>query len=220
MKKTIMLLTASLGLAAAPGAWAAVIFDTTTTPSPAGVSVGGSGQRRQAQSFRTGSTGSQLSSVLLGIGAGGVSGGGFSVSLYDAIGTSPYNPAFSALYTLSGEANPFAAGNYTYTGSYALDANTDYWIVFASTSGTYYNLKSTSAPSVGTSPYGSASRFLTTWQVYGAGNYLDMQVNADLSAVPEPSEWAAMSLGVLGVVWVAKRRFMPARSASSPMRAA
>jgi len=33
MKKTIMLLTASLGLAAAPGAWAAVIFDTTTSAS-------------------------------------------------------------------------------------------------------------------------------------------------------------------------------------------
>ena len=33
-----------------------------------------------------------------------------------------------------------------------------------------------------------------------------------LSAVPEPSEWAAISFGVLGVVWVAKRRFMPARA--------
>ena len=34
-----------------------------------------------------------------------------------------------------------------------------------------------------------------------------------LSAVPEPSEWAAISFGVLGFVWLAKRRFMPARSA-------
>ena len=211
MKKTIMLLTASLGLAAAPGAWAAVIFDTTTTPSPAGVSVGGSGQRRQAQSFRTGSTGSQLSSVLLGIGAGGVSGGGFSVSLYDAIGTSPYNPAFSALYTLSGEANPFAAGNYTYTGSYALAANTDYWIVLACTSGTYIELQSASAPSVGTSPYGRGSYYYSWAGGIYPGNNLDMQISS-LSAVPEPSEWAAISFGVLGVVWVAKRRFMPARA--------
>ena len=218
MKKTIMLLTASLGLAAAPGAWAAVIFDTTTTPSPAGVSVGGSGQRRQAQSFRTGSTGSQLSSVLLAFGTGGVSGGGFSVSLYNATGTSPHNPAFSPLLTLSGEANPYTAGNYTYTGSYALAANTDYWIVLACTTGTYNELKSDSAPSVGTSPYGRASNYYG-WTVYGEGNYLDMQIS-DLSAVPEPSEWAAISFGVLGIIWVAKRRFMPARSASSPMRAA
>ena len=37
-------------------------------------------------------------------------------------------------------------------------------------------------------------------------------INAgQMSAVPEPSEWAALSFGVLGVVWVAKRRFMPAR---------
>ena len=33
-----------------------------------------------------------------------------------------------------------------------------------------------------------------------------------LSAVPEPSEWAAISFGVLGLVYVAKRRFMPARA--------
>jgi hypothetical protein len=46
-----------------------------------------------------------------------------------------------------------------------------------------------------------------------------MQISS-LSAVPEPSEWAAISFGVLGIIWVAKRRFMPARSASSPMRAA
>jgi len=208
MKKTIMLLTASLGLAAAPGAWAAVIFDTTTSASLYTVTI--DSLRRTAQSFRTGSTGSQLSSVLLGIGTGGVSGGGFSVSLYNAIGTSPYNPAFSALYTLSGEANPYTAGNYTYTGSYALAANTDYWIVLACTSGTYKELKSDSAPSVGTSPYGRADYYYG-WTVYGPPNFVSMQISS-LSAVPEPSEWAAISFGVLGMVWVAKRRFMPARA--------
>ena len=209
MKKTIMLLTASLGLAAAPGAWAAVIFDTTTTPSAANTTI--DVFNHQAQSFRTGSTGSQLSSVLLGIGTGGGSGGGFSVKLCNAIEASPYNPEFLALATLSGEANPFAAGNYTYTGSYALAANTDYWIVLACTTGTYKELQSASAPSVGTSPYGRASFLFTSWSVYGPGNNLDMQISS-LSAVPEPSEWAAISFGVLGVVWVAKRRFMPARA--------
>jgi len=33
-----------------------------------------------------------------------------------------------------------------------------------------------------------------------------------ISIVPEPSEWAAMSFGVLGIVWVVKRRFMPVRA--------
>ena len=214
MKKTIMLLTASLGLAAAPGAWAAVIFNEAGAVSSTVFSNVGEGMN-----FRTGSTGSQLSEVMLRMAAGGVSGGGFSVSLYDAIGTSPYNPAFSALYTLSGEANPFAAGNYTYTGSYALAANTDYWIVLACTSGTYIELQSASAPSVGTSPYGRGSYYYSWAGGIYPGNNLDMQISS-LSAVPEPSEWAAISFGVLGIVWVAKRRFMPARSASSPMRAA
>ena len=211
-----LFLTASLGLAAAPGARAAVIFDTTTSASLYTVTI--DSLRRTAQSFRTGSTGSQLSSVLLAFGTGAVSGGGFSVSLYNETGVGNHSPAASALLTLTGEANPFAAGNYTYTGSYALAANTDYWIVLACTTGTYNELKSDSAPSVGTSPYGRASNYYG-WTVYGEGNYLDMQIS-DLSAVPEPSEWAAISFGVLGIIWVAKRRFMPARSASSPMRAA
>ena len=30
-----------------------------------------------------------------------------------------------------------------------------------------------------------------------------------LSPVPEPSEWMGIGFGVLGVVYVAKRRFMP-----------
>ena len=34
----------------------------------------------------------------------------------------------------------------------------------------------------------------------------------DLSPVPEPSEWAAISFALLGVVWMAKRRFAPARA--------
>ena len=33
-----------------------------------------------------------------------------------------------------------------------------------------------------------------------------------LSPVPEPSEWAAISFGLLGVVWVIKRRLIPARA--------
>ena len=206
MKKTIMLLTASLGLAAAPGAWAAVIFDTTDVSDFATTYDGFS----NAQSFRTGSTGSQLSGVMLRMEGAYQDGGNFTVRLYNSTEDGGNNPGTSLL-TLSGSADPFTAGNYTYTGSYALAANTDYWIVLACTSGTYYELKSDSAPSVGTSPYGRASYYLTSWSVYGPGNYLDMQISG-LSAVPEPSEWAAISFGVLGVVWVAKRRFMPARA--------
>lgn len=33
-----------------------------------------------------------------------------------------------------------------------------------------------------------------------------------LSPVPEPSEWAAISFGLLGVVWIIKRRLIPARA--------
>ena len=208
MKKTIMLLTASLGLAAAPGAWAAVIFNEAGAVSSTVFSNVGEGMN-----FRTGSTGSQLSEVMLRMAAGGVSGGGFSVSLYNETGVGNHSPAASALLTLTGEANPFAAGNYTYTGSYALAANTDYWIVLACTSGQYETVSASGGvyPSVGSSPYGMAVYYEGAWEVYGPPNFVSMQISS-LSAVPEPSEWAAISFGVLGMVWVAKRRFMPARA--------
>ncbi|MEI8043428.1 MAG: hypothetical protein WCL11_18610 [Verrucomicrobiota bacterium] len=38
------------------------------------------------------------------------------------------------------------------------------------------------------------------------------QLLGTLSPVPEPSEWVAISFGLLGIVWVVKRRFAPACS--------
>jgi hypothetical protein len=150
--------------------------------------------------------------------AGTTSGGNFYVQLFDATGTSHAPGAL--LTTLAGEANPFTAGNYTYSGSYNLAANTDYWIKLGVSSGAgLYNLWQGTRPTTGTTPYGRAVYWQGAWEVYGDVNNLSMQISS-LSAVPEPSEWAAMSFGVLGIIWVAKRRFMPARSASSPMRAA
>jgi len=206
MKKTIMLLTASLGLAAAPGAWAAVIFDTTgSATSDLAATYDG---LSNAESFRTGSTGSQLSEVMLRMAGGTSDGGNFFVRLYDGTGDGG-NPGTSLL-TLSGSADPFTAGNYTYTGSYPLAANTDYWIVLAVFGSGYYNsLMGESGPTVGTSPHGMGV-YDNGWQTYPANN-LSMQISS-LSAVPEPSEWAAISFGLLGIVWVAKRRFMPARA--------
>jgi hypothetical protein len=213
-----LFLTASLGLAAAPGARAAVIFNTPND----GYTASASAVAAAAESFRTGSAASQLSEVMVRMAAGTTSGGNFYVQLFDATGTSHAPGAL--LTTLAGEANPFTAGNYTYSGSYNLAANTDYWIKLGVSSGAgmYSILKGSGAPglpTVGTTPYGRAEYWQGNWSVYGVANNLSMQISS-LSAVPEPSEWAAMSFGVLGIIWVAKRRFMPARSASSPMRAA
>ena len=201
-----LFLTASLGLAAAPGARAAVIFDTTSQEYTASVRA----VSPAAESFRTGSAASQLSEVMVRMAAGTTSGGNFYVQLFDATGTSHAPGAL--LTTLAGEANPFTAGNYTYSGSYNLAANTDYWIKLGVSSGAgLYNLWQGTLPTTGMTPYGRAVYWNSEWSVYGTANNLSMQISS-LSAVPEPSEWAAMSLGVLGVVWVAKRRFMPARA--------
>jgi hypothetical protein len=48
------------------------------------------------------------------------------------------------------------------------------------------------------------------WSFNTTADAFALSLSGSLSAVPEPSEWAAISLGVLGLVFVAKRRFMPA----------
>ena len=73
----------------------------------------------------------QLSSIDLLLGDRISDGGNFFVQLWsDGIGA-PGVP----LLTLSGDANPNAAGIYTYTGSYALTLGTSYYVIAGVTTG-------------------------------------------------------------------------------------
>ena len=196
---------------------AAVIFDNLVTPNDQGYQVNkgviGGGQS-VAMGFVIGGTSQTLSSVVLGL--VGSTSPGFVVALYGGgNGTTPG----SLLANLSGPASPSSANYYTYTptGTPTLEANTTYYIVAAcqsSDGNVHWNLGAASQ-----NP-GSSGEFSTPTMFYNTGSgwlsdsgKASMQVNgAGLSPVPEPSEWAAISFGVLGMVWVAKRRFMPARA--------
>lgn len=194
MKINGLILTASLGLAAAPGAWADIIFNTT--PGPSGTTI--NSDHLNAQSFKSGPTSSTFTDVVLRMSAGSP-GGNFFVKLYDASGTG--NLPGSFLQAFVGEANPAAAGSYTYTGSYGLAANTDYWIEagVSSGSGTYAWLKSTAPPTAGTSTYGRA-HYYYGWEGPWPGDNQAMQVNVEGAAVPEPGQWAMMGMTLAGVV--------------------
>ena len=152
-------------------------------------------------SFTVGNTGGTLTSVVVGLGGG--SGNGFRLELYSAGSGVP----LSLLGGLSGESDPPLPASYTYlpTAPTSLAANTTYFIVASAgvwESFYYWNF--------GLAQTGAYANDGSGWLDQGAS--ASMQVNADLSAVPEPSEWAAISFGVLGMVWVAKRRFMSARA--------
>lgn len=202
MKINVLFLTASLGLAAAPGAWADIIFETSAGPYGQTVNP----PRIQAQSFKTGPASSTFADVVLKMLAGSSSAGGFSVDLYDATG--PSHLPGTKLLDLTGEANPIAAGNYTYTGTYTLAPNTDYWIeaMVSPGGGNYIWAKQFGGPPItGKSTYGRATSYNSVWEGPYAEN-MSMQVNDDASGVPEPSQWAMMAVTCLGAVGYTVRR--------------
>ena len=136
---------------------------------------------------------------------GPVSGSGFYVQLWTTVSGAPG----TKVGDLTGSGNPSRAGSYTYTGSYSLTGGTSYYIKAGVTGGSYF-VWSAGPIVTGSSSYGNVrnNSLHNTW----GGDQLKLQVNtADLSPVPEPTEWAAVSVAMLGLVYVAKRRLAPAR---------
>jgi len=122
----------------------------------------------------------------------------------------------------------FLQQTFTYTSAQlphlctaVLNANSQYAIVLADNTGvggSYWAVAAT-----GTS-YATAGGFSyltfskssddgSNWaDISGLGKPMASLSFNELSPVPEPSEWAAISFGLLGIVWVLKRQFMPARA--------
>jgi hypothetical protein len=191
---------------------AAVIFDsTTTTPDNYG-NVEADGWF--GQSFSMGSSSATLSSVVLSMTADNavVPTGNFFVSLYDATGAGSTPGA--SLLTLSGSANPATAGDYTYTGSLLLAANTTYYVVAGVSSGSgVYEWAAHSSEDNGTIGYSDSFNSGVTWNsdntppgtVFTDATF-NMQINGNISSVPEPAEWGLISCALLGLVCIVGRR--------------
>ncbi len=192
---------------------AAVIFDTL--PNPTKITTIRIDPGYVAQSFTVGATSYNLSSVVLSLGAKELHGGGstFFVELLDATGAG-HTPG-AVLKTLTGNTDPTSAGQYTFTPSTTtvLAANTSYYIAAGTASGADIYRWDIADVASGTNPYGVAQHGGSGWSLIGnlTSFGLAMQVNGSLSPVPEPSEWAAVSVAMLGLVYVAKRRLAPAR---------
>ena len=197
-----LILTASLGLAAAPGAWADVLFDTTTDIYASSVRD----YYGWAQSFKTGASAVTLDSVVLRMANAANNSGGFTVSLYSDTGGKPG----TSLGPLAGSANPATAGEYPYTGTQSLSANTFYWVDAKLTGGGngWYNwLKTAEFPLVGTSE-GRSSHNGNTFESPYSDNQ-SMQVNVSgggPSGVPDSGSSALLGLLGLGGLAAWQRR--------------
>ena len=207
MKLSTLFLATSLGLAATPGARADVIFDSMAPID--GSSVPAQYTAFYGQSFLTGAQDCKFTRVTLRMGGGKNLGGKFFVKLYDATG--PGSVPGAVLTPLQGSADPSIGGDYDYIASEALSANTVYWVVVGVAKGPdIYEWWANEAPSpaVGTAIGLAASLNRgATWE--GPAQYmrLDMQVNADVNAVPEPGQWAMMAVTLLGAGSVGLRQW-------------
>jgi hypothetical protein len=186
----------ALGFGPAALAQSTVIFDNLTQPAVNAFQIGsmfpmpGEGESH-AQNFTTGGANWTLGSITLSLGFAMQPNGGFAVHLYDAAGTGN-NPG-SLLLTLAGNDNP-NSGLYSYTGAFDLAPNTTYWVAADATSGSLYNWICTDqSPTAGSGADHVYSIGGNSW--YAASYYMQMQVSATPTTVPEPGAMALMGLG-------------------------
>jgi len=157
----------------------------------------------------------RLNSVTLDMSSGTSGAGFYFVAIYSDNMGEPGSP----LETLTGNPDPYIAGQYTYTAAGAgllLNPNTKYWVVqglSSSVSGTgSYKTKYTSnSNETGdwSLPASGYQGYLTpgnSWDVLDF-DYRKFEITATSNAaVPEPSTWALGLLGSALVAGVARRR--------------
>ena len=204
MKRSLLILIASLGLAAMPGARADVILNTYGSPPP------GTGDNswlvETSQWVGRGFTPSQnyhLSSLTVSMTYSSGDRGPITVSVRPDSGGVP-----SATVLESWVATPSADGltafNFTSALTPLLTSGTPYWVVETSVAADNlfrgWTFTSTGATTTLAASFNGGS----SWDTYP--DLSDVAVRVEGTAVPEPGQWAMMGLTFCGVAGYALRR--------------
>ena len=189
----------------------AVLYDNLPPIAPNQNSYGLTDQDLVAQRFTTGGNNATLLSVALFIERESGSGTPI-VQIWSGSSTLPNGSLLESL-TLSGSISGSLAPTAFTSSGLAVANGADYWVVMQGVSESVFNWGFTDQNSGSGDGFKSGNATSNdagaNWLDYSTAPF-QMQVQADLSPVPEPSEWAAISFGLLGIVWVVKRRFAPA----------
>ncbi len=172
-----------------------------------------------AQSFITGTnlSGYTLDSTQLMLGAAGTAPA-FTVSLYSDVSTAPGTLVSALTTTGTPDGTLNATLNFTPTSPTTLAPSTTYWLVTSSTaafqpSTNYlyqsFNYTSTSYTAsdgwtIPTTDLLSSSNSGSSWGSFGSSNAL-FSVSA-FAAVPEPSNYVLVDLGLAALIFVCARR--------------
>lgn len=182
---------------------ATVVYDNSGSAWTSSMSV--STIFYQAQSFRTGSEGSYLQSVSLGLLANDGTNAPFLVQLYDGL----YPGLGDAIATLAGPSNP-GTGLIAYSpvSAVQLNADTTYWVLArasnASQIGSYYGWRiADEQPAVGTDSGRNMYYADTQHQWVGPTGPGDFVMKVE--TVPEPTSTALITASALLLVSTRRR---------------
>ena len=196
MKKSILLLTASLGLAATPGAGAAGNLILNGNFATGDFTHWGNNWNN-LDLFPNGSYGmSAPGSDSYFASTGG--NGSISQTIATTVGRQ-YTLSFLSNNNVDDTGGSFSGkinGSTLFTAASIYLSTVNSWLTQS------YNFTATTTST-------SVELDLNFGAVVGNGYIDDISVT-ELSPVPEPSEWAAASVALLGLVYVAKRRFAQA----------
>jgi hypothetical protein len=192
------------------GGTVAIVDNLTDTP--AGVDTG---LNAAAQAFTTGGTAETLQDVVLELLGNEDEGGAVDVSLFSDSSGLPG----SSLLSL-GELTPTGSGyaDYTATGTYALAADSTYWVVVDYLGSPGWGFTA-SAAYTGTGTLGSftnSSNGGTTWLGPYSPTEVDfepylLEVDAATTATPEPSGLVLMLMGIGAMVLIKRSSASGAR---------
>ena len=196
MQINTLLLTASLGLAATPGAWAQGVLSDNLANASGGRSMVLDTAWKAAQFTTDGQAYNIRSVVLLMSGIQNV-GSSAQVDIYSDSGANKPGAAVGTLISPGSYTPGLTPTTFTSPGV-PLAASSSYWVVLKAPTGGLGWSYTTDYSGTGPGFYPQSAETSDAGTIWSKRDGIVHQMTVNVDAVPEPGQWAIMVLGLAG----------------------